>query len=395
MQFLKPPILIILAIVIAGGGVYFVLRSRGVSPVGSGKAPPVPGTPPPSGSSATPPSSALDKRTYNPNITESADDVFQNQDDLYSYVKKFGPKKTVQHLAELVPKYGSCHDPAHRAGRYAYELFGDKAFQQCSAECHSGCYHGATEAYFRDHGTANLAENLKVICSSASNPFFSHQCIHGIGHGLMAWADYGLFDALSSCDLLTQRQDSCWTGVFMENIVGALGKEDGHFTKYLSNDPLYPCDDPKLDDKYKSACYFLQTSRMLQLVGTNWDKVSADCASAPSAYQRSCFESMGRDVGGSYPDSAEKEIAACASAPAGNLRIGCLIGAAQNAFWDPSGQNLAIHFCKLLTDAKEKSACYDIIFARAPDVLTSASDMKSFCAKAETDYQNRCLAYIR
>jgi hypothetical protein len=332
-------------------------------------------------------------------ISQESTALFTSETALFSYVKKFGPRETVQRLAELAPRYGSCHDNAHKTGRFAYELFGDRAFKECSAECHSGCYHGATEAYFKDNGTANLEKNLNTLCSSELNPFFSHQCIHGIGHGLMAWANYGLFDALKSCDLLSKRQDSCWTGVFMENIIGSLasqdaeapsGSESGHFTKYLSNDPLYPCSNPQLDEKYKSSCYFLQTSRMMQLFAGDFAKVASACKSAPATYQRSCFESMGRDVGGSHRDDPAGVLASCQNAPKGNFRIGCLNGAVQDMFWDPSGQDKALNFCALLTDRQEKDECYTVVFSRAPDILPNASDLDSFCSRAETDYQNRC-----
>lgn len=340
---------------------------------------------------------------YDSSIALEAANLYQDQDALYSYIKKYGPKKTVEHLATLVPTYRSCHDVAHRAGRIAYDLFDNQSFQQCGAECHSGCYHGATEAFFNEHGTANLAENLKIICSSAENAFFSHQCIHGIGHGLMAWTNYDLFDALTSCDLLSERQDSCWTGVFMENIVGGIAKSEiakdparaDHFTKYLSDDPQYPCNDPKLEDRYKGSCYFLQTSRMRQLFGSDWKKVADACSGAPVAYQRSCFESMGRDIGGAHRFDEASAIASCQPAPAGAMRIGCLIGAAQDAFWDPSGQDHAIRFCTLLKDRDEKDACYGMIFSRAPDVLASKADLMAFCAKAEPDWRDQCLSYIQ
>ncbi len=103
----------------------------------------------------------------------------------------------------------SCHLPAHTLGNFSYEIYGEKAFQACTAACQSGCYHGAAEAYFKDHGTTNISENLNTICSSELNPFLSNQCIHGLGHGLMAWNDYQLFDSLKSCDLLHKMQRSC------------------------------------------------------------------------------------------------------------------------------------------------------------------------------------------
>lgn len=325
---------------------------------------------------------------YNDVIAKDARDLFQNEDALYSYVKKFGPKETVEHLFSLGAQAGDCHQAAHKAGRFAYEVYDDKAFQLCSAECHSGCYHGATEAYFRDHGTANLSENLNVICSSELNHFFSHQCVHGVGHGLMAWANYNLPSALESCDLLSQRQDSCWTGVFMENIVGGLTEEGGHKTSYLNDDPQYPC--TNVEDKYKSSCYFLQTSRMMQLFSGDFKKIADACGQASQTYRDVCYQSMGRDVGGVYARNPEGAIRACLNAPEGQFRLGCINGAVQDSFWDPTGQDDAIRFCSLLSKRTEKDTCYGTIIGRAPEVLASPDVRSIFCGKVEKDYQQMC-----
>jgi hypothetical protein len=335
-------------------------------------------------------------KPVNKDILTDSKEIWNNQDALYSYLAKFGPKQTTIHLNELSSQFGSCHDVAHLAGRLSYEMYDSAAFKLCSGECHSGCYHGATEAFFRANGTSNLAENLKVICSSELNPFFSHQCLHGIGHGLMAWASYDLPSSLKSCELLPNDSgiQSCYTGVFMENIVGGLtDKKSEHYTKYLSDDPQFPCNE--VEEKYKSSCYFLQTSRMLQIFGVDFKKVAEACSNAPTTYQRTCFESMGRDVGGVYPGKELSSITACSFAPAGMMREGCLIGAAQDSFWDPTGQDAALRFCKTLTETSEKSACYTTIFQRSPQVLLSKSDQQKFCSKAEPQFVSLCQQYIQ
>lgn len=335
-------------------------------------------------------------------INKDSEAIFSDDAALKDFIEAYGLKQTTTHLNELSAKFGSCHNTAHRAGRIGYEVYKEKAFKECGAECHSGCYHGATEAFFKENGTAHLSEELNVICSSELNPFFSHQCLHGIGHGLTAWTSYDLPEALKSCDLLERGQDSCWTGVFMENIVGALAPgqtgaagDSGHVSKYLNDDPNFPCDSPNIDEKYRSSCYFLQTDRMLQLFGGDFKKVAAGCAAVPAQHRRVCFESMGRDVGGANPGRPEGAIAACKYAPAGDYRIGCLIGAAQDTFWDPTGQDAGLAFCGALTVKAEKDACYSIIFSRAPEVLASKTGQNSFCDKVESGYRDSCRSFIR
>ncbi len=317
-----------------------------------------------------------------------ATEIFRDERALAAYVRAYGAGATVARLNALVPQFGSCHDAAHKTGRIAYELSGAEAFRSCRAECHSGCYHGAMEAYFREHGTANLASDLRVLCSTDLNPFFSHQCLHGVGHGLMAWTDYELTDALDACNLLPRGQVSCWTGVFMENIVGGLADKDGHRTRFLSDDPHYPCN--AVGEQYKSSCYFLQTSRMMQLFQGDFARIAATCGEAPPNHQPSCFESMGRDVGGVHRGNPAAAIAACGNAPRGASRTACLRGAAQDTFWDQSGQDAALAFCALLQGGEERTACYTTIFLRAPDVLAQ-NDLVPFCGKVYEPLRSECL----
>ena len=338
----------------------------------------------------TPPSEPSSEEQTAPSVPPASPGILSDRVALESYIRAYGIKKTMVELHGLSVTHGSCHNAAHHAGHIAYELFGEQSFRECSAECHSGCYHGATEAYFHKNGIANLKKHLALLCNKELNGFFTHQCLHGIGHGLMAWTDYDLPQALKSCDLLDRGQDSCWTGVFMENIVAKLGEKKARVTKYLSNDPAYPCNDPKLDERYRGSCWFLQTSRMLQLFGTNFAKVAAVCAKAPASYQYLCFGSMGREVGGKFRGNPKGAIMACTNAPLGTMREACLMGAVQDSFWDPRGQDAALGFCKLLSDPKEERACYGTIFRRAREVLSGAPALQSFCAKVERAYQEEC-----
>ncbi len=341
-------------------------------------------------------------KNYDSTIAQNNEAIFTDVDALGSYMKKYGPKQAITQLHALEAKFGSCHQPAHRAGHLGYEQLGDHALIEYSPECQSGYYHGVMEAYFKDHGTNNLAESFTNLCPSNLNDFFEHQCVHGIGHGLMAWSNYELLDALAGCDMLPRRQDSCWTGVFMENLSaqiakgnqnGSVGSTDIHLTKYLKDeDPLYPCDG--IADKYQNSCYFLQTSRMLQIFGQDFKKVAASCATAPEIYQPSCFGSMGRDVGGNFPTDNERQIRECGYVSTQPNKILCLNGAVQNSFWDPSGQTQAIDFCTRLVDAQEKESCYNTIFQRATELFTTAEANQAFCARIEPSYTNSCTKQV-
>lgn len=333
-------------------------------------------------------------------MSKEFDSVLIMSDDDFAKdaIRKFSLNSVVESLRRT--SYGrgiDCHNRAHEVGRMAYEIVDDSAFRECGIQCHSGCRHGATEAFFAEKGTANLAQNLNLLCNEALNGFNTHQCIHGIGHGLMAWTDYELPEALESCDLLASQaaQSSCYTGVFMENIVGGLSSDEesvfGHFTEYLNEDPQYPCN--ILDAKYKSECYFLQSDRMLDLT-RNFAKVAEECNKAPAQYHRSCFESMGRTVSGNRARDPEKSIATCQAIPNKEQADYCIIGALQDQLWDESQGPNAIIFCELLKGTELEDRCYRQIIQRSADVIQTADGKSSFCANLPLAYQKDCFSSV-
>jgi hypothetical protein len=334
-------------------------------------------------------------RTIDETIPLNATSLYRDDDALFSYVKRYGLAQTISRLNALeAAGRGDCHQPAHKAGRFAYEVSGVSTFTEAPLECHVGGLHGAIEAYFRDRGIDDLAAQGRQICGTGRDYFFESQCFHGIGHGLMAATDYDLPEALKGCDLLEKGKDTCYTGVFMENIVGGLGGHHdggGAHSKYLNRDPQYPC--TIVDAKYQASCYMLQTSRMIQLFGPNFPRIAAACGEAPAALSDFCFQSMGRDVGGLHRGDSSGAIRACRSAPAGPLRVSCLSGAVQDLFWDAAGRSDAIRFCKELNDPAEKRGCYDTIISRA-DVALTVEERGSFCADVEEPYRRQCSATL-
>ena len=99
--------------------------------------------------------------------------LYRNDRFLEEFIKEYGPAHAVQMVsvgAEHVDVL--CHQRAHDIGRKAYVLFGAIAFAISGHECEAGAYHGATEALFRERGTANLVEDVDIICGEESVYFF-------------------------------------------------------------------------------------------------------------------------------------------------------------------------------------------------------------------------------
>lgn len=227
-----------------------------------------------------------------------------------------------------------CHQLAHIVGRTSYEKQGslEKAYAEGDNFCWSGFYHGAIERAIVKMGDESIKKNTATICESFARkePYsFNHfNCVHGLGHGLMAIAKYDLFNGLQLCKATktTWEQESCYGGVFMENVMVA-SRGDGTSAYLDPARPLYPCTDVEQD--FKQQCYLMQTSYILQHNGYDFAKTFQECAKADSGFTTTCYQSIGRDASGSTNSDVNRTLANCQQAPAGDTEAirNCMFGA--------------------------------------------------------------------
>ena len=317
--------------------------------------------------------------------------LFEDDETLDGFIRSFGPAATVRVLSEgQAEASADCHPRAHEVGRTAYHLYGAAAFSLSSHECQAGSFHGATEALFAQRGTANLVADVTTICSTSATSFVRFQCVHGVGHGLMAWTSYELFDALSLCDQLADADDqtACFSGVFMENVVGGLSSLMGHRTEFLSDDPHFPRN--VLSARHVAQCYYYQTSHMVRLFDWDFSRVTEACLETDASTHRLYFLSLGRNVGNVTRGDPARAIELCGIIRGFDNRLDCLEGAVQDRFWDRSGEDEALTFCALLEDEDGKRACHWTIIHRARDVYSGSDGFASFCARVEEPYAIWC-----
>ena len=130
---------------------------------------------------------------------------------------------------------GNCHQLVHVIGRAAGLLFGDvaQAYERGNEFCWSGYYHGVMEAILAKIGYQNVKTQLNTICAGVGATerysFAHYNCAHGLGHGVMLVSQHELFDALTTCDSLGDgwERESCYGGVFMENILAEINVRPG------------------------------------------------------------------------------------------------------------------------------------------------------------------------
>lgn len=259
----------------------------------------------------------------------------------------------------------NCHQIAHVIGRAAakkFELNVPITFERGNNFCASGYYHGALESVVTGIGKQKIIEQINDICKplkekSAYN-LPHYDCVHGLGHGVMSLAEYELYDALIDCDRLTDswERESCYGGVFMENIMTVFNNPE-YNNKFLdSNRPMFPCTD--VEEKYKYGCYINQTSYALKTNGNNYSAVFELCAQA-GEFKETCWQSLGRDASGNTLQSPEGAKQICQLGSSQTAVIECSIGAVKDIIWISGDKSRGDQFCQMQNSAEVIQACQE------------------------------------
>ncbi len=280
-------------------------------------------------------------------------------------VMDFGPEKAFTDLkavydqVPLVKVY--CHPLVHVIGRTAvsrYPSLAD-AYMHGDDFCWSGYYHGVMETFVEKIGRENLPKAMDTMCDEIpgkeSYSFSYYNCVHGLGHGVMALTQDEIFDSLKLCDNLsgTWEKKSCYSGVFMENVI-----VDGlnHSTKYLKpEEPVYPCN--AVDSKYKDPCYLMQTSYMLKVTSYDFKKVFDLCKAVDKEFVDTCYRSLGRDASGSSVSDVEKTTAKCFIGEDYRQKSQCIVGAVKDFISYYHDDVKARQLCESLEDQQMTDLC--------------------------------------
>jgi hypothetical protein len=197
------------------------------------------------------------------------------------------------------------HALVHELGKASYAYHnGDvqKALAECDTRFWSGCYHGTLQAYFGALSDVT-SSHMNSLCPApekgARDNFLRYNCLHGAGHGLAIKFDYDIAKSLAHCDLLkgpNWDRESCYGGVFMENIVSFQQHHHDGKGGFITKDDLhYPCS--VVTAKYGNSCWQIQTSAILTLADYRWETAFAECDKA-NDFRETCLESVGRDISG-------------------------------------------------------------------------------------------------
>jgi hypothetical protein len=300
------------------------------------------------------------------------------------------------------------HPLVHHIGRQSFVHYGDpaKAMSHCRDVFWSGCYHGVLQAYL---GSLAVVESQHIVslCPPVVGvidfSFKRYNCLHGLGHGVTLQFHYDVLKSLAYCDFLTSEWDreSCYGGVFMENIVTfqtarqaqQTHAHHGHqqATSFMNaQDLLYPCS--ALDGKYLRSCYLMQTSAILTFLNYDFAQAFMQCERVAAEHQSTCYRSLGRDISGYTLRDSERVTQLCELGRGDQVRQ-CFIGAVKDFILTDASPDPGLALCRKL-DGRFKSDCYGTVGEMVVTLYSDRAQRDEACRKGEVEYVDTCLALI-
>ncbi len=320
--------------------------------------------------------------------------------------------RTLANLAKVDPDVvRDGHVFAHGIGMAAGKGGGDiaKIFAQCDESNQSGCYHGVLQSYLiaaKHVGPAEVNAACEPFRGPNADRWLLFQCVHGTGHGLTMYYDHDVPRALADCDYLSGGWDkqSCWAGVFMENIVnvempknmhhshegmaGMSGMSASKWKPLDRNDLLYPCS--AMEPKYLTACYEMQTAAILYQNGGNIAAAAKTCDTAPNLMRYVCYQSLGRDISAFALQNHAKATEMCEMGTP-KYRPWCYFGLVKSFVNMDARASDGLSYCRELTGVPDKLKCYEAVGEQIGTLRNTSAERSSLCQPSEPTYLNACL----
>ena len=191
-----------------------------------------------------------------------------------------------------------CHLFAHFTGEAALEKHNfdiGKALSSCTVgKCRYGCFHGVMGRYIGyEIEPRSVASTIKNACDGVgldSNQK-RNECIHGIGHGLLAHNYLPFQDAVYACEALgppDRKQRICVGGVVMEKMFQYLSLDpDNNQLKEIIPEMCAPFE--SIGPRFMDVCIYNITLELLFYTGYDIERTEELCEGFPQQdYSNAC-----------------------------------------------------------------------------------------------------------
>lgn len=295
-----------------------------------------------------------------------------------------------------MPFTGQTHLLNHTAGDYLYEKFGVTGLTQCKEYFLASCYHGFILNAIATGGIPEVARVMEACRNQDVYTVFP-QCSHAVGHGFLAYIGYkNLTRALTMCDDMVNSVSgfptfNCHDGVFMENIWAVHDGSPSSDRWVKDTDPVYPCNDPRINEKYLLACWSNQPSLMYQQFHGDIRKVGDQCGKIKQTnLMEMCYNGLSRQIHPIAGGNIDKTFDLCGQL--GGKWVDFCIIVNETASFSVGDRSLPFAICQRI-NAESRDSCYQGLVGMINIYAKSSAEQTDWCNKIDNQtWRERCLA---
>lgn len=292
-----------------------------------------------------------------------------------------------------VPPNTDIHLVGHVIGDEMFKQEGLNGMRYCTPDFRNACSHTIVIGALLQDGLGVFDEVNEVCKKAPGGPGAYTMCFHGFGHGVLAYTDYELPEAIELCERVGTEEynnnefHQCVGGMIMEMRDGIHDPEvwAENSVKYIDpEDPLKPCQASYMPDEAKYFCYTYITPFIFDAAGADpesptpddFEKAFAFCADEPDEeYRRICYAGFGKEfivlaqsrdvrvIDQTADEQLETVISWCSLAKDPLGTKACLLEVQNSLYW--GGENdfeVSIRYCSLMPDQTTQSDCFNHFF---------------------------------
>lgn len=311
-------------------------------------------------------------------------------------IERVGPEEAQEQLLRSgLPFDGETHLLNHTVGDYLYKKYGTSGLSKCKDYFLASCYHGFVLNAIAEGGEEQISK-IMAECEKMGNPVVA-QCSHAVGHGYLAYLGYeNLNQALLMCSDTADKISpflafNCEDGVFMENIWAVHDGTPSAERWIHPDDDNYPCNDPRVEEKYTRACWSNQPALLYQRYRGDIKKVGEVCEKIENKSNREmCFNGLSRQISPVSKNSVQNVFKLCGLLPNDWVNY-CLTTNAISSF-SVGDREIPYAICEATRNESNQKECYKgltgVIRAYARDI----NEYEKYCEKIRDDsLKENCL----
>ena len=311
-------------------------------------------------------------------------------------------------------------------------VFGDELYQQegiggigkCTRDFRNACSHSLVVGGLLENGFQVLPE-IADACQKAPGGSGAYtMCFHGFGHGVLAFSDYELPEAITLCEQVGTKKYrnreyvECVGGTIMEMIGGVHDpqtRSEKSEIYFKETDPLYPCSSDFMPDFVRSICYTYVTPHLFEAAGGNLGNPTAEdfekafrfcdiLDTADRIDRDACYGGFGKEFVVLVQDrdiriiedtndiQLKKVFDWCTLAHNKSDVEACLRDALFSLYW--GGENdrgTALRFCDSMSGTEYQNMCFNALIGSVSYYIDDQIYRSDFCRELPHVYREQCI----